>query len=223
MSLWYYLRNNAPVGPISLEQLQGMVRSGELRGDAEVNRAGSPDWVQIARVPELQSPGNASRSAPNAPASAGAADLGYHSGEMMASGRAIDMLRQTGPWVRFLSILMFIGAGLFALIAFVIMVITLFALAGTRVQFFVMSLFYLAMAALYVMPAIFLTHYANGITRVVIGRQPGDLEAALQAQKSFWKYAGISAIVVISLYILIFLGVFAFGSSSIRALSHRPF
>jgi len=52
MASWFYLRNNQPVGPISIEQLQGLVHSGELHAEDLVNRDGAADWLPVARVAE---------------------------------------------------------------------------------------------------------------------------------------------------------------------------
>jgi len=72
-----------------------------------------------------------------------------------------------------------------------------------RPENLIIGLIYVPLAALYIMPAIYLSRYATGIKRVVPARQPDDLEATLQAQKSFWKFIGIMTAVIISLYIVV--------------------
>jgi Ca2+/H+ antiporter len=66
----------------------------------------------------------------------------------------------------------------------------------------------IGLAAIYIVPSYFLSQYASAIGKLNVSRQDGDLETALRWQKSFWKFSGIFAIVVICLYaILIFLFV----------------
>jgi hypothetical protein len=54
MGLWFYVRNNQQVGPVSLEQMQALAGSGQLLADDHVWQEGMPDWVLARTVPELQ-------------------------------------------------------------------------------------------------------------------------------------------------------------------------
>jgi hypothetical protein len=65
---------------------------------------------------------------------------------------------------------------------------------------------YIPMAVLYVYPALKLWGFSSAIGRLLASRANMDLEAALGHQKSFWKFAGITTIVMIALY-----GVFIVG------------
>ncbi len=62
-SVWYYARDNQQSGPITLEQLQAMVRTGQLRSVDRVWADGMKDWVEVSSVPQLQG-GAAQISAP---------------------------------------------------------------------------------------------------------------------------------------------------------------
>ena len=42
-----------PFGPITTEQLRRAIRSGQVPITGQVNRAGSPDWFDLAVVPEF--------------------------------------------------------------------------------------------------------------------------------------------------------------------------
>jgi len=54
MATWFYVRDNQQVGPVALEQLQTLARSGELRPEDRVWTEGMPDWVPASTVPDLQ-------------------------------------------------------------------------------------------------------------------------------------------------------------------------
>lgn len=130
------------------------------------------------------------------------------------SDLAIELLRQTRPWVMFLSILSFIGCA-FMLLAGVLMIGVGLLAAGTggveKGAQAMLGAVYLPMAALYVYPGIKMWSYGSAIGRLVASRSMADLESALGQQKSFWKFGGIAAIVVIALYIVIFIGALAWG------------
>jgi hypothetical protein len=65
---------------------------------------------------------------------------------------------------------------------------------------------------LYIPPAVFLWQYAGRIRRLQDGGGLPALEEALTSQKSFWKYVGILAAVVLCLYAVAFLGAGLFGT-----------
>jgi hypothetical protein len=114
----------------------------------------------------------------------------------------LDMLRQTQPWVRFLSVLGFISSGLMVLIG----VGGAVAMMSRGIGF--IFLIYVPMALLYFVPSLFLFRYASRIAELRVIRGVKQLEDALAAQKSFWKFVGIAAMVVIAIYLLMLVGAF---------------
>lgn len=52
---WWYEWSGQPAGPVPEVQLLELVRSGRLRPEARVWRAGMPGWEPLGRVPELVS------------------------------------------------------------------------------------------------------------------------------------------------------------------------
>ena len=105
--------------------------------------------------------------------------------------RAVSMLHQTKPWVRFISVMMFIGSAFMVLGG-------LFMMVGSATGAFagggfsaVLGGVYIAMALFYIIPAVFLWKYADRIALFVRERSTGALASALEAQKSFWKFVGI--------------------------------
>lgn len=137
----------------------------------------------------------------------GAAPAGPYASDSRASPSetTMEMLRQTRPWVVFLSVMAFIGAGFMVLGGLASIGL---GLAGGReaAPMAMLGFIYLPMAALYVYPAIKLWAYGGAINRLVASRSVEDLEAALLHQKSFWKYAGITTVVMIVLYVLVIVG-----------------
>jgi hypothetical protein len=62
---------------------------------------------------------------------------------------------------------------------------------------------YIPFALLYIVPAIFLWRYAGHSKAFSISRDSMNLENAIQAQKSFWKFTAVTAIVVMAIYAVI--------------------
>ena len=111
-----------------------------------------------------------------------------------------SLLRQTSPWVRLISVLMFLGSGLMVLGG-----VGVIAVALTTKDAMVMALLgvvYVPLGGVYVYPAVKLWMYANAIGRLLLSGSVFDLEAALAEQKHFWKFAGIGAIALVLLYVL---------------------
>jgi membrane protein YqaA with SNARE-associated domain len=124
---------------------------------------------------------------------------------------AVDLMRQTRPWVMFLSILSFLGSAFMLLAGLLMVGVGLMASGPEKAIQAGVGAFYLPLAAVYVYPGIKMWMYGSAIGRLLTSRAPADLEAALKQQKSFWKFCGIAAIVMIGLYILIFIGAMIFG------------
>lgn len=196
MSEWYVAQNGVRTGPLSLEELRSRLASGAVRPTDLVWNESMSDWRPAGTVPELQG---------GTPAALRAMPLGYEargSGPIEATERAIDMLRQTRPWVRFLSILMFIGTGL--LLLMIVIMILAGRSRGGGVTVAGQTLIILLSVLFYLPPAIYLNRYAGRLADLMHYRRAMDLEAALSAQKSFWKFMGILTLVIIILYALIF-------------------
>ena len=119
-----------------------------------------------------------------------------------AFGNTAEMLRRTKPWVRFLSIVGFVTAGLTILagvgFGFV-------GLATGQVQMLIMFGVYPVLGILYIFPSLYLYRYADRIRDFLVQGQQYELDAALEAQKSFWKFVGIFTLVCLCLYPLILL------------------
>jgi len=123
----------------------------------------------------------------------------------------IEALRLTKPWVRFLSILGFVSVGFMLLVAagMVVFGVVQMAKAGAEGAVLLgMAAVYVVFAILYLFPSRYLYQYASAIERVATARfKSPEVEQALRLQKSFWKFAGIMALVMLVLYIPILLAI----------------
>lgn len=130
----------------------------------------------------------------------------------------LESLKQTRPWVLLMGILCFIGAAMTIVIGLVFAVMMAFGGGGP----FGVSMgiaaacLYLLMGVLYIFPGVFLVRYANKINTLLSAPSTEALEAALIAQKSFWKFVGISVLALFGLYlVIIVISMFAGVAASI--------
>lgn len=217
---WYYVKNGERHGPVLADDVRRMAHEGQLTAEDIVWSEGMTNWMPLGNVPELLSSQTdqpiavaAVHHAPDprayvahvpTPAPAYDPTLAYRAspqtGPVVASERALEMLRQTRPWARVVAILLIIGAALCILMG-CFGGLALFVAAQDRWVGWLMLL-YLPLALLYLIPATYLNRYASRITATLMGRRELDLEEALAAQKSFWKFVGITIIAVVGLSIL---------------------
>jgi len=215
-SQWNYVQNGQSLGPVPEEQLKAMLASGALKWDDLVWRDGMAGWLAAKQIPELAAipapaPIQLSRPEPAAanPYAAPRAEVqgarmgGASPAEVAPS--IVELLRQTKPWVRLLAVLGFIGIGLMVLASFAMLALGSSMGGGLPAGFGIgMMLAYLLMAGVQLPAVIFLNRYASRISSLVGSNAPGDLESALSAQKSFWRYIGILTLILLCIYALIF-------------------
>lgn len=136
-------------------------------------------------------------------------------------------LAGTKPWVRFCSIIGFIGTGLMVLGAFAMMLSGGFlAASGSDAGMpfagfpILLGVLYLVIAIFYFFPSLKLWKYGSHIAALLDSGTTADLEAALETQRSFWKFVGILVCVGIALYIVAIIA--AVGFSVVGAGSAIP-
>ena len=115
----------------------------------------------------------------------------------------IEHLRSTKPWVRFMSVISFIMAGLMIFFGLVMILIPTRGMGGFGLGP-LLGLIYILFAGIYVAPAFFLHKYASSIGHLMQGGGDVAMEEALGSQKSFWRFVGILTLVLICLYALFF-------------------
>lgn len=113
----------------------------------------------------------------------------------------IQILRRTQPWVNLVSIFGFICVGLMALLAGVSWV----GIASDRVEQIPVAalLVYPVLLVLYFVPSFYLFKYGRRIKTFVAQGHTVQLEAALEAQRAFWRFVGIIVVVSAGLTALV--------------------
>ena len=121
-------------------------------------------------------------------------------------------LKGASPWLRFIGILGFIGAGMTALGGFLFLI--LFPLLGRvwdEVPGFeefgalgaafwgVMAVFFIGWAVLMFFPSLFIYRFGEKISSYLRSGMEQDLEQAFRNNKSFWKFCGIVCIVSLAI------------------------
>ncbi len=81
-------------------------------------------------------------------------------------------------------------------------------------QLTLVAVIYGILAFVYIFPALKLWKYANRIGSLGATRSVADLDAALNEQRSFWKFIGVMAAIMISIYLVAIIGFVAFGASA---------
>lgn len=137
------------------------------------------------------------------------------------SPSTIQALLGTKGWVRFMSVMVWIGIGFMLIGAGFIGIASVIGLSGAGgnspfggAEMIALAGIYGLMAVLYVYPAIKLWAYASRITALAATRTVADLDAALTEQRRFWKFTGILFIVLICAYIVLFIGLFAVAGAA---------
>ena len=129
----------------------------------------------------------------------------------------LTQMAGTKSWVRFMSVLMFVGAGFILLMALMLVVMgSKFAEVSKSPVYsggtgLVIAAFYALLSFLYIFPALKLWKYASHIGALLSSSSMLDLEAALSQQRSFWKFLGIMIIALFALYFVIIIALLAFG------------
>jgi hypothetical protein len=99
------------------------------------------------------------------------------------------ILRKTQPWVRLVSICGFISVALIAVFG----AVSWIGMSAERVEHapLVALLIYPVMLVMYLIPSLQLLKYSRRIGTFVAQGHTVQLEAALDAQRAFWRFIGI--------------------------------
>ena len=151
------------------------------------------------------------------PASSIGGQQSIHTGDGVSNG-IIDIMARTRPWTLFVAILGLIGVG-FMILASIIIFATMSKLGNGGVGI-LMSLIYLAMAAIYALPCIRLIQYSSAITQLRLTPTSQTLEIALDRQRSFWKTIGIMILVGFVLTVILMVVGASQGSAMSRAMQY---
>jgi len=148
----------------------------------------------------------------------------------LVSVAAVQQLAATKPWVMFISIMTFIGAG-FTLLAALGMFFAGFAMNTADMSkatqsnpafgifgFAGLGAIYVVLAFGYIYAGVKLWKYASAIGSLLQTGSEADLVAALNQQRSFWKFVGILTIIMIVISLVSIVGVAV--AAGVAAASH---
>jgi len=127
-------------------------------------------------------------------------------------------LKEAAKWTTFLAILGYIGISFMVLAAIFMLISGASMSSYNRLMpmgggaFF--ALFYLIFAALYFIPINYLYKFASNMKMAIDANNQANLTKSFEYLKSHYKFIGVLTIVVISIYILIFVGVMIMGVSN---------
>ena len=191
---WYFAKGGQQQGPFTLEALRKLLAEGKVGlGDLVWNPT-MTEWTAAQRVAELRSVLPVSPGA--MPVAAMPGPFGQGGGEL--SLRVYQIMDGTRGWVRFMSISL-LALGLLGLVAAVLLRGLKASSHGDTAEM-IRSIAESILA--YLVPAYLLSRYADRLRRLGQTSGTADLNDAIMAQKTFWKYVAILMVVSLSVMIV---------------------
>ena len=132
--------------------------------------------------------------------------------------KAIGFLSETAKWAKFLSILGFIMVGLMVIGALSISMMMSIPGGGSLtggMSTGLLTVVYLIMAGVYFFPVYYLFKFSQNLSAAISSGSSDSYEKAFEYQKSQYKFVGIMAIVVLSLYLIIILVAIVSGLANL--------
>ena len=120
----------------------------------------------------------------------------------------LNLLARTRPWVLFMSIVGFICVGFMVLAG---LGMGAAGVVARKPEMMFGLVFYPLSGLLYFFPALFLYRFSKGIRDLQANPQLQQLDAALDAQRAFWKFAGIVTIIGFVVTVLAILAAIVIG------------
>lgn len=136
----------------------------------------------------------------------------FESFELEVGNEIKDFLKEISSWGYFLSIVGFIGIGLLVLLGIVFMAsMSNNAFGGNPYQgiglpMSYFGLFYIFIALVYFFPVLYLFNFSKKMKTALQSRNNAEFVSAFSNLKSHYKFMGIFTIIIISIYLLAFLG-----------------
>jgi len=129
--------------------------------------------------------------------------------DLRVSDRMKSMLKEIAKWAKFLSIIGFIGIGLMVIVA--LFAGTMMASMSGMDEFgggvgmgSLITIIYLAIAALYFFPVLYLYQFAAGAQRALASGNNADIETSFEYLRKHYRFLGILMIILLGIYALIF-------------------
>jgi hypothetical protein len=139
--------------------------------------------------------------------------------EKTLSESMIQNMKTAAPWMKFLAIVAFVGAGLLFIFGIIALSKTgsggygyLHRVDSTALT--ITALVYIVVAVVILILGLYLYKSANGYSSFCQSHDANSLETAFLMQKKYWKMSGIITIVYLSLLIIALLIAISAASSS---------
>ena len=139
---------------------------------------------------------------------------------LQVNHQGFNYLSEAAKWAKFIAILGFIFCGFMVLGALFAgaMISTAMSDAfggGSAIGGGAFTIIYLALAALYFFPCLYLFRFASKVQVSIRNNDQEVLTNSLQNLKSYFKFLGILFIIIISLYILVIIGAIIAGAAGV--------
>jgi hypothetical protein len=237
MSAYKICREGQELGSFNAAQIQEGLQTGYFQSTDWGWCEGMTDWKALpeltgtstqplaaassaSKAKVISSPSSIGRTKPQGTPSSSinpyaAPAAKSHEGTAAATGAVpypvVAELTGTKPWVRLISVLMWIACVLVILAVLGNVMIGVFGASaltksgngGAGVGILIgMAVFYGVTAMLVIYPTLKLSNYASNISRLAQTQSFTDLTAALAEQRRFWKFYGILTVIYLSLILL---------------------
>jgi hypothetical protein len=130
-------------------------------------------------------------------------DTGMSEGSMSITPEIKSFLSETAKWAKFLAIIGFVGIGFMVLFGlfFSTFMASMSGLGGAEAGMgIIMSIFYLAFAALYFFPTLWLFKFATKMKTALANDNQSFLRESFQNLKKCYQFIGILMAIVLGLY-----------------------
>lgn len=144
--------------------------------------------------------------------------------KLVFSEEILKNLNTTQKWAKFLAILSFIGVGIMFIAGIVVTLMGgalgfLAEATPSPMVFGSLGLVYVALAVLYFFPLLYLWRFASNVKNTIVYNAQNFAEKAFFNLMAHYRFVGILMIVLMSLYLLIFVGIIIFSMASYSAFS----
>lgn len=131
----------------------------------------------------------------------------YTNSSLELTWSSISFLREAAKWAKFLSILGFIGIGFIVIFSFFAGAI--FSMnplySEANIPGFLFTIIYLIVAVIAFFPTYFMYKFADDVKNAINLNNTEKLTSGLGSLKSYFKFNGILAIIVLSSYVFFFI------------------
>lgn len=127
-------------------------------------------------------------------------------------------LLESAKWGRFLAIMGYVFIVIMVIVSFSLMITSKFFPATNTNSFQTLGLgaLYLLLSGLYIIPITYLHRFSTQVKYGVLNNDELNVEESFKNLKSLFKFSGISTIVILVLYALIFVGaIFLFTAKTL--------